>query len=186
MEKRRKVFFINLFCFLSQIFVVSPAIKPLSAKVKSDIVSCLQQGKFVEKVAAEFGVGQSSVSRIKNIALPRPPNLKPGRKKILSPTDEHSILRAISSGRLDTASQVQKDLINNLRINFNQKIVRRSLKSHELKAAVKKRKPWLTKHHIRQRLEFAERTQHWTLDGWKRVVWSDKTNINRLGSDGRK
>ena len=64
--------------------------------------------------------------------------------------------------------------------------MRRCLKSHGLKAVVKKNKPLLTKHHIRQRLEFAERYQHWTLDDWKRVVWSDETMINRFGSDGRK
>jgi hypothetical protein len=26
----------------------------------------------------------------------------------------------------------------------------------------------------------------WTVDDWKMVVWSDKTNINHLGSDGHK
>ena len=38
---------------------------------------------------------------------------------------------------------------------------------------------------MRQRLDFALRHQHWTVDDWKRVVWSDETKINRLGSDGR-
>ena len=28
--------------------------------------------------------------------------------------------------------------------------------------------------------------KEWTLEDWKRVVWSDETKINRLGSDGRK
>lgn len=26
---------------------------------------------------------------------------------------------------------------------------------------------------------------HWTVEDWKRVVWSDETKINRVGSDGR-
>ena len=39
--------------------------------------------------------------------------------------------------------------------------------------------------HIRQCLEFALRHQHWTVDDWKRVIWSDETKINLLGSDGR-
>ena len=144
MEKRRKVFFINLFCFLSQIFVVVPIMRPLSAKVKSDIVPCLQQCKSMEKFAVELGLGRTSVPRINNIALPHHQNLKPGRKKILNPTDERGILQAISSGRLDTASQVQKDLTNNLGIKVSQKTVRRCLKSHALKAVVKKKKPLLT------------------------------------------
>ena len=35
-------------------------------------------------------------------------------------------------------------------------------------------------------MEFAERHLEWTLEDWKRVIWSDKTKINCLGSDGRK
>ena len=39
--------------------------------------------------------------------------------------------------------------------------------------------------HIRKRLVFARAHQHWTVEDWKRIVWSDETKINRLGSDGR-
>ena len=35
-------------------------------------------------------------------------------------------------------------------------------------------------------MDFAIRYKDWTLDDWKRVVWSDETKINCLGSDGRK
>ena len=34
-------------------------------------------------------------------------------------------------------------------------------------------------------LDFALAHQDWTVEGWKLVVWSDETKINRLGSDGR-
>ena len=33
-------------------------------------------------------------------------------------------------------------------------------------------------------MEFAESHQNWAVDDWKRVVWSDETKINCLGSDG--
>ena len=35
-------------------------------------------------------------------------------------------------------------------------------------------------------MNFALAHQYWTVEDWKRVVWSDETKINRLGSDGRK
>ena len=35
-------------------------------------------------------------------------------------------------------------------------------------------------------MDFAEAHKFWTLEHWKRVIWSDKTKINCLGSDGRK
>jgi hypothetical protein len=63
--------------------------------------------------------------------------------------------------------------------------VRRALKEAGMKAVVKKNKPRLLPRHIRERMDFAKRHQHWTVEDWKRVVWSDETKINRLGSDGR-
>ena len=35
-------------------------------------------------------------------------------------------------------------------------------------------------------LDFAHAHKDWTLDDWKRVVWSEETKINHLGSDGHK
>jgi transposase len=63
--------------------------------------------------------------------------------------------------------------------------VRRALKEAGLTAVVKQKKPRLLPRHIRQRLDFALRYKHWTVEDWKRVIWSDETKINRLGSDGR-
>src|SRR5579871_6648895 len=55
-----------------------------------------------------------------------------------------------------------------------------------MRAVVNKRKPFLSKKHRRERMDFALAHQHWTLEDWKKVVWSYETKSNRLGSDGRK
>ena len=34
-------------------------------------------------------------------------------------------------------------------------------------------------------MAFAQKYLEWTVDDWKRVVWSDETKINRFGSDGQ-
>ena len=35
-------------------------------------------------------------------------------------------------------------------------------------------------------MDFAEAHKDWTVEDWKRVIWSDETKINCLGSDGKK
>ena len=57
--------------------------------------------------------------------------------------------------------------------------------AQSIKAIVKKKKPTLSKKNQAACFYFAESHQYWTVDDWKRVVWSDETKINRLGSDGR-
>ena len=52
-----------------------------------------------------------------------------------------------------------------------------------MKAVVKTKRPFLTKKHRRERLDFAISHQDWTVE---KVVWLDETKINQLGSDGRK
>jgi len=39
-------------------------------------------------------------------------------------------------------------------------------------------------HHRKARLKWAQEHLEWTVEDWKKVIWSDETKINRLGSDG--
>ena len=34
-------------------------------------------------------------------------------------------------------------------------------------------------------LKFARYHENWTVEDWKKILWSDETKINRIGSDGR-
>ena len=55
-----------------------------------------------------------------------------------------------------------------------------------MKPVVKMKHPLLKPHHQQAQLEFVEQHAEWTLEDWNRVLWSDETKINHLGSDGRK
>ena len=51
---------------------------------------------------------------------------------------------------------------------------------------VKKKRPRLTLHYRKKRLDFTIRYQHLTLEDWKKVVWSYEIKINHLGSYHRR
>ena len=55
--------------------------------------------------------------------------------------------------------------------------MRNGLKKVGMKAVVKKKRPRLTPYHRKERLDFAIRHQHWTLEDWKKVVWSDESQM---------
>jgi hypothetical protein len=89
-------------------------------------------------------------------------------------------------GKIENASQATKVLSNIINSSVTSQTVRRHLKNSGWRAVVKKKQPLLKAHHRKARLEFAEWHREWTLEDWKRVIWSDETKINRLGSDERK
>lgn len=64
--------------------------------------------------------------------------------------------------------------------------LRNMLKRRGLKSAPKIKKPFLSSRHKKLRLEFAKKHQNWTIYDWRRVVFSDESKVNRIGSDGRK
>jgi len=59
------------------------------------------------------------------------------------------------------------------------------LKASGLQAKHKVKKPAISAKNQKKRLEFAKKHQHWTVEDWKRVIWSDETKVNRFGVDGR-
>ena len=106
-----------------------------------------------------------------------------GRPKSISTVFKRHVIRAITSGRVEIAADPKKMIENDHGVTIYPQTIRNMLMESDLKAAAKIKKPLLTKCHIRLRLQFAKRYQHWTVDDWKRVVFSEETKISRLGSD---
>ena len=59
------------------------------------------------------------------------------------------------------------------------------MKEAGLHSATKKKVPMLKLVYHQRQLKFAQNHKNWTVEDWKRVLWSDKTKINRIGSDGK-
>jgi DDE superfamily endonuclease/Transposase len=92
---------------------------------------------------------------------------------------------SILSGKFENAVQVTQHMNTILPQPICPQTARNALKQEGLKAVVKAKKPLLTKVHRKQRLAFAQRHLNWTVEDWKKVMWSDETKINRIGSDGK-
>jgi transposase len=159
--------------------------KPISQDIRNDIITLINNGHSIRQVAKQLGIHYSTVSRVRRDNSCNVKKSRGGRPSKLTATDKRRVVRMITSGEVDTATQAKQQLCNAIDTNISTKTVVRELKKAGMKATTKQKKPLLLSRHIRQRLEFAKKYQHWTLDDWKRVIWSDETKINRLGCDGR-
>src|SRR5690242_19253804 len=160
--------------------------KPISSQKKLDILSALDQGLSLREVAKRVSVSYGTVQSISSKERRDRIMSKKGRPKAISKTLTRVCIRNITIGQADTTVDIQRQLASNHDVNITFKTVEKMLKRSGLKACVKVKKPFLSQRHRKLRLRFAKRYQNWTVDDWRRVVFSDETKVNRIGSDGRK
>jgi len=99
----------------------------------------------------------------------------------LSARNKMTIICQITTEKLDNAVQATK-FINSIIPNpVSAQTVRRTLKEVGLHSATKKKVPMLKASHHQCRLKFARDHENWTVEDWKRVLWSNETKINWIG-----
>jgi transposase len=160
--------------------------KPISASTRANICFLSESGLSARQIASQTGLGKSTVARVIKEIHPGKENIKLGHPSKLSPTDRRRIVSSITSGKVENAVQATHLINSALSSPITSQTVHNVLKSASLKAVVKKKKPLLSVRHRQHRLAFALKHQQWTIEDWTRVIWSDETKINRIGSDGRK
>src|SRR5277367_5634205 len=154
-----------------------------TAKVKH-ILSLLDSGKDGYAAAKSAGVSPSTISRIHKKHRSSLQKSLEGHPAKLSSANIHHAQHLIDSGKAQNAAQLTKPLANIINQPLSTCTVRRNLKKAGMMAVKKRKRPFLSKRHRRERLDWALAHQHWTVEDWKKVVHSDESKINRFGSDG--
>ena len=158
--------------------------RPTSAAKHSSVVSLLTQGYPHCQIHAKTGVSLGTISKINKELDLNKENNHGGRPVKLSAHDKQSIICQITSGKLDNAVQATQFINNTLTNPVHPQTVRNALKEAGLWSVTKKKVPLLKQTHWQRWLKFAHYHKNWTVEDWKRVLWSDETKINRIGSDG--
>lgn len=159
--------------------------KALSQHKVDRILHLLDHGASAKSIARITWTSIGSVSHIRQTLRPELPVSAGGRPHSLSSQNVRYGVRLITSGQADTAVEVAHILRDITNKPLSDQTVRNYLRKEGLRAVVKKKKPLLSRKQATDRLDFAIAHRDWTIDDWKRVVWSDETKINRLQSDGR-
>ena len=159
--------------------------QPTSSTQCSQVISLLHDGYSLRQIQSKTGLGKSTIGRIKKEIDGDKENSKEGRPSKLSYRDKQSIFRQITTGKLNNAVQATHFINNILPNPVTPQTVRNALKENNFRSVIKKKCPLLKKGHRLARLKFAKYHENWTVEDWKRVLWSDETKINGIGSDGR-
>jgi hypothetical protein len=152
--------------------------RPTSSTKHSAIISLLQQDYFLHQIESKTGLGKSIIGRINKEIDGDKENSKGEHPSKLSSDDKKSIIHQITSGRLDNAVEAIH-FINNILLNpVTPQIVRNALKQDDFCAVVKRKCPLLKKAYRLEHLKFVRYHNNWTVEDWKRILWSDETGLD--------
>jgi transposase len=157
--------------------------KPLSVDRQNSIISLLKKGKSESQVARELGISISTVNKYKKARLPTLQTAKGGRVSKLTSRDKGQLRRDFLNGTWKTATDAHTNLVRGGH-EVSLSTVKRALRSMGFEAKKKIKKPLLTSRHKKARYEWAMEHKDWTVDDWRRVIFSDETKVNIWGSDG--
>ncbi|EIE80576.1 hypothetical protein G6F46_012994 [Rhizopus delemar] len=157
--------------------------REISETQRNAIISALRRGKSYDVISNELHVSKGSISNIAKEVDHRS-ILQAGRPKKPTTYDARLVLRRFNAGVYKTTERAPRDL-RGLGSDICGQTVRNLLKSSKFKSRRKPTALPLTHSAKKARLQFAKKYKDWTEEGWKGVVFSDETKINRLGSDGK-
>ena len=149
--------------------------RAISKSAEDDILSLLSTNLSSRKISKRTGVSRTFIDRLRNERLPGLKVSKGGRPPALSNADKRLCVRKVMVEGVESAVNVAKQLKSELNIDVNPQTVRNALVEAGIGAVEKVSKPLLT----------AKRYQHWTIEDWRRIIWSNEAKINRFNSDGR-
>jgi transposase len=156
---------------------------------KIQALTLISSGFTTKHASKVTGIPEQTIRRVKQTALQR--GFEPERDpRIL----EAYVVDAPRSGRPKTISEaIEQKLLANVRadrngreksseylayeLNISRRSVCRILAAHGLKVVKPTRKPLLTPTMKEARHRFALNHAHWTLEDWKRVIWTDETSV---------
>lgn len=162
--------------------------KDVSLFEKGQIIGMHQAEKTSKEIAETTKIGLRTVQRIiknwKDSGDPSSSRKKCGRKKILNDRDRRSLKRVVRSNRRKTTVELRA-MFNSESKSISTRTMRRELKGLGLNSCVALRKPLISDSNQKKRLQFAREHKDWTLEQWKKVMWSDESRFTLFQSDGR-
>lgn len=157
--------------------------KTLSIDSKNNVKSLILKGEDTKSIVSRTGVSKSTVNRIRKKINPMYERPKGGGQRIVPVSAYATISLKVRSGKLKSALVV-KHYLNSLGYDIGYSGTLKILKSIGYHPHIKKNKPFFKFQHIKNRLNWAKKHRDWSVEDWKKVIFSDETRINLWQSDG--
>ncbi|XP_011270941.1 hypothetical protein CAOG_09225 [Capsaspora owczarzaki ATCC 30864] len=148
--------------------------------VRGQVLALRNAGLSYNKIATQLHLPRSTVISITQRFSGRATTSdspRPGRPSKLKSFHRNNIVAQILLDESDTAPEVAATMRTLSKVRVSPCTIRRVLHGAGLVNGAKVKKALLKETHKERRLAFALAHQHWTVDDWLRVVFSDETAL---------
>jgi transposase len=173
------------------------------AAIRAQVLTLLQKGVSIDEIIKDTNYARRSIYNILKKAKDRGYDPlkdtriflsyvedapRSGRLKKCTPEIEEKVINIISPNSTTRELSTQKiadTLAPLIKGGISARTIYRILRRRGYKPCKLTRKPGLTQANKLKRLQWCLDHEHWTLDDWKKVIWSDETSVTWEGQRGR-
>lgn len=159
----------------------------LNVTQRNLVVDLVNEGYSYRNVQKKTGIAFTTVSSImKKYNLIGTTNdiAGRGRKRKTTKAIDTNIILSIKKNRFESAKNIALKIEKDHNLKVTPQTVRNRIRDHGFQGRVVRKKPYLSKKHMKKRLEFAKKYHSMPLSFWKKVIWSDESKYNLKSSDG--
>uniref|UniRef100_A0A673H0H9 Transposase Tc1-like domain-containing protein n=1 Tax=Sinocyclocheilus rhinocerous TaxID=307959 RepID=A0A673H0H9_9TELE len=153
------------------------------------VVGARWAGLSISKTADLLGFSRTTISRVyrewyekEKISSERQ---LCGRKCLVDVRGQRRMGRLVRDDRKATVTQITTRYNQGMQNTISERTTRRTLKQMGYSSRRPHRVPLLSAKNRKQRLQFAQAHQNWTIEDWKSIAWSDESRFLLRHSDGR-
>jgi transposase len=150
-----------------------PPRKELTDFQKGEIVG-LRENYTHREIGRRLSIPHSTVSAFLNRLAKRNTheNLpRPGAPRKTSLSDDRYLVRSAQSNTRQPLAQLRVET----NIDISEQTIRRRLKEAGIRKWRAVNRPLLSQKHAKQRLKWTQEHRSWSLEQWRKVIWSDET-----------
>lgn len=161
--------------------------KKASELIRGKIAAYYDERKSKSEIARIVKLPRSTVCDIINVYVTTGDIKRKtgsGRKRKTSGRQDRAIVKIAKQDPFCSSRSMSNKAKIDHNIEVSRKTIERRLKEAGLNSYVAKKKPFISALNIKKRLDFALSHKDWTVDQWKRILWTDETFFN-LSYHGR-
>lgn len=162
--------------------------KNVTPDQRGQIEQLRKAGKSYRKISEELNLSVMACHQaVRHIELNGTVNniLRKRKQRKTDARTDRQMHRISEADRHKTAVDVHAEISTKIDQKISVRTVRRRLNEFGLMGRIMRKKPLISEKNRRARIAFAKEHINWTREQWSKVVFTDESKFNRLGSDGR-